>query len=132
MNKRTFYYIFLKCVLQCFSNRIPYTAFAALCLRLDIFNMASYTKDYSFPAPLPCPLWRRHDRVQCSNAAYPGFLESVSPKPLSIILGPFKFSDILEDQGAPPVSLTPVTNVKNTVFKQKSFNILFGHLWVVK
>ncbi len=45
------------------------------------------------------------------------FHESVSPKPLSIPLGPFhifqKFDEIFAAQGAPPVSLTPVANGKN-------------------
>jgi hypothetical protein len=41
------------------------------------------------------------------------FHESVSPKPLSIPLGPFrKFAEIFAAQGAPPVSVTPVANGK--------------------
>jgi hypothetical protein len=43
--------------------------------------------------------------------------ESVSPKPLSIPLGPFrifrKFAEIFAAQGSPPVLLTPVANEKN-------------------
>jgi hypothetical protein len=40
------------------------------------------------------------------------FHESVSPKPLSITLGPFKIFSKIRG-GAPPVSLTPVANGKN-------------------
>jgi hypothetical protein len=55
----------------------------------------------------------------------PGFFhESVSPQPLSLPLGLFqifsKFTEIFAAQGAPPVSLTQVTNGK--IFKHKSFN----------
>jgi hypothetical protein len=62
------------------------------------------------------------------------FHESVSPTPMSnfeyiisavliicAVLNFFKkFSEIFTAQGAPPVSLTPVANVK--IFHQKSFN----------
>ncbi len=49
------------------------------------------------------------------------FHESVSTKPLSIPYKFFrKFSEIFADQGAPPVSLTPVANGK--IFNHKSFN----------
>jgi hypothetical protein len=53
-------------------------------------------------------------------------MRAVSPKPLSIPLGPFeffrKFAEIFAAQGAPPVSLTPVANEK--IFNQKSFNYI--------
>jgi hypothetical protein len=52
------------------------------------------------------------------------FSELVSPKPLSIPLGPFrifrKFAEIFAAQGTPLVSLTPVANEK--IFKLKNFN----------
>ncbi len=38
-----------------------------------------------------------------------------------------KFADISAAQGAPPVSLTSVANVKT--FNQKSVNYFVGHLW---
>jgi hypothetical protein len=48
-----------------------------------------------------------------------GGMRAVSPKPLSIPLGPFeffrKFAEIFAAQGAPPVSLAKI-------FNQKSFN----------
>jgi hypothetical protein len=51
------------------------------------------------------------------------FHESVSPKPLTIPLGPFnffrKFAEIFSAQGLPPVSLTPVESEKN--FQSKKF-----------
>jgi hypothetical protein len=37
--------------------------------------------------------------------------------------------EIFTAQGAPPVLLTPVTNVKNLQIR-KDFIISFGHLWV--
>ncbi len=56
------------------------------------------------------------------------FIESVSPKPLSIPLGRFefflKFAEIFAAQGAKRVSLTPVA--KEKIFNQKSFNYFFG------
>ncbi len=60
------------------------------------------------------------------------FHELVSPKPLSITLGPFrffgKFTEILPAQSVPPVSTTPVANWKTLI--RKVLIILFGHLWV--
>jgi hypothetical protein len=46
------------------------------------------------------------------------FHESVSPKPLTIPVGPFleffrKFEEIFAAQGAPPVLLTPAANGQN-------------------
>ncbi len=53
---------------------------------------------------------------QCHEIFASGFFhESVSPKPLSIPLGPFrifrKFAEIFAAQGWPPVSTTPVANL---------------------
>ncbi len=61
--------------------------------------------------------------------------ESVSPKPLSIPLGHFryffqKFSEIFVAQGAPPVSWHRWHMEK--IFNQKSFNYFFRHLWVLE
>jgi hypothetical protein len=57
-----------------------------------------------------------------------GFLHgSISPKPLIITLGPFKFAEIFAAQGAPPVSLTPVANGKN--LQSEKFSLFpVGHL----
>jgi hypothetical protein len=56
------------------------------------------------------------------------FYESVYPKPLSTPIGPFRFfstfTEIFAAQGASPA--------KEKFFNQKSFNILFEHLWVVE
>ncbi len=62
---------------------------------------------------------------QCyKNFDYRFFLRISFPKPLSVPLSPFqtfsKFEEIFAAQGAPPVSLTPVSNGK--FFNQKSFN----------
>jgi hypothetical protein len=50
------------------------------------------------------------------------FFDSVSPKPLSIPLGPFlnffENSEIFAAQGPPPVSLTPVSNFKFTLWSE--------------
>ncbi len=57
------------------------------------------------------------------------FYESVSPKPLSIPLGPFwifcKFAEIFAAQGAPQVWLTPVANGKKHQ-KEK-----FGRIFII-
>jgi hypothetical protein len=57
---------------------------------------------------------------QCHEIFNLWFLhESVSPKPLSIQIGPFQIvskirGEIFAAQGAPPVSLTPVANGKKS------------------
>ncbi len=63
------------------------------------------------------------------------FMKSVSPWPLSILLGPSrifrKFSEIFAAQGVLSVSLTPVANGKKFYIRKVSI-ILFGHLWVTE
>jgi hypothetical protein len=61
------------------------------------------------------------------------FHESVPPKPLSILLGPFLIflADIFAAQGAPLMSLTPVANIKKSSII-KVLLILFEHLWKVE